>query len=203
MVFSLFFLIQDAFRKVLSFFVRCLFWTAKAETAGGTFRDAGRFEAFVNSVHAQVAFIHFSGVTVPLGDTPGAGSHTCFATYAVCSINKDDTVLVSALHGTCGAGIYTPWFFTVETGHVYKIEHRKIVLHCRANLDHLAEEGALRAIVFGFTVDLAGLAANALFNILGYIIFAHFQFSSLHGCQLNSHKGFIKSQATACMIPIF
>ncbi len=167
------FVLEQPFGKLEPFFIRGLLRGAETETAGGTFGDTGRFKALVDPVHAEVAFADLAGIDVPLGNTPGAGGHAGLAPHTKRFLNKDNAVFIASLHGPGGTGIDTPGLFTVKTGHIDKIKHRKIVLHLRTDLDHLAVKGALAGIVLGFAVDFTGPAADALFNILGDEIFAH------------------------------
>ena len=191
---------QEAFSKVLSFPGRGLFRATEAETTGGTFGDTGGFKIPVNPVHAEIAFPDLTRIGIPLRNPPGTSSHAGLAANTQRFVNKDDAILGPSLHGPGGTGIHTPWFFTVETGHVDKIQDRKVILHLRPYFDNFAEESTLSRIVLGLAMNLAGLATDTLLQILGYTIFTHRYFLLL--ClRFHGHKTFIQGQAASCLVP--
>ena len=104
---------------------------------GNTLGDAGRIQALVDAVHAEIAFNRFAGRRVPLGRAPGAGRNTSLAADTEFVIHEDNAVLGSFLHGPRGAGRHTPGILAVEAGHKYIGHAREIVDFFRAYRDDL------------------------------------------------------------------
>ena len=94
------------------------------QAMGSANRYAGRFQSCVHTVQAVVAFNDFAGFGIPLGRSPGAGSHTALTPHTEVGIYKHDAILGTLLHGPGGTGGHTPGLLAMKTGHKY-IRHAR------------------------------------------------------------------------------
>ncbi len=72
--------IGDFFSMPVTFGPGFLCRIAKMKTFCDTFGDTSRFQALINSVHAEIALHGFTRLRVPLGGSPWTGRNTGFAT---------------------------------------------------------------------------------------------------------------------------
>lgn len=151
------------------------------QASGGAIGHAGRLESLVNTVFAVVTFGDLSRFRIPLGSAPGTGGNTGLASDAEILVNKDDTVFITFLHGTGGAGGYTPGIFAVKTGHENIRTFGYIRDELGAHFNDLAGLGSLGQIFVGLAGDFAAAAPDTFFGILKQVILTH---AVLRICQI-------------------
>jgi hypothetical protein len=143
------------------------------EAFGYTLGHTGGFQTLIHSIHAVITFHRLSGLRVPLGCAPGAGSDTTLATDAERFLDRDDAILSPLLNGPRGTGRHAPWAFTMKTGHKNIRHAGEIIDPFWANRNDLAEAGTHGKRVLHLAMRFATETSDTTFNIVIYVILAH------------------------------
>jgi len=88
----------------------------QVEASDNALGDAGRLQALIDSVFAQIALHRLAGLGVPLGDVSGTGVNTLSASNAHLLVDKNNAIFRALLNGPGGADRYAPRVFTVKAG---------------------------------------------------------------------------------------
>ena len=94
-----------------------LFGFTKVQAMGRADRHTSGFQACIDTVFTMVAFDYFARFRVPLRSSPRTGGHAGLAPDAQVFIYENDPVFGPFLHGTGGAGCYTPGILAMKAGH--------------------------------------------------------------------------------------
>ena len=127
----------------------------------------------LEAILAVVTLDHLARGRIPLGGTPGTGSHAALASDADAGFHEDDAVLLATLHRACGAGLDAPGLLTVEAGHEDEAKARLSGDVHRADKDDLARGRSGAEALVGLAVHFAGLAADAVRFVVAEGVGAH------------------------------